>query len=85
MGLATHLVVFLFMRQVEVVFQGVTEGQEEKSEVQDWSTRTSVVLSVLGHWGHWDDLVSSTSWQLGVERNNVFHSLGSWVRAQVLL
>lgn len=79
-----HLVVLLLMRQVEVVLQTVTEGEEEESKVEHWSARTSVVFSVLGEWGLGRHLVGSASWELGVEGNNVLHSLGSRVRAEVL-
>lgn len=69
---------------MEVVFETVTQEQESQGEVQDWRALVSVGFSVDGERSLWGLEGGSASWQLGVESNNALHSLGSWVRAQVL-
>lgn len=80
--------VFFVVSQVEVVFQGVTQGQDSESEMQYWDTAgvftVEIFVLVFSPWTRqfWEG--GFTLWQFLVERDNLFHSLSGWVRSQVL-
>lgn len=79
----------LVVLQVRLVLPSVTGKDDENSEVNQRLTRGIVTIEegslVLAPWSGW--LLSSrsgTSWQLLVEGDNLSHSLGVRVRANVL-
>lgn len=79
----------LVVLQVRLVFPDVTSDEHKSSKVHQWLTRCILAVEVGGlvltPWSSWLlGCRSSTSWQLLVEGNNLGHSLGVRVGADVL-